>query len=112
MMKKSFFRYGKYQMRSADYYHMLADQRNRCAICNKEPADGERLVIDHDHLEENEDTSAVRGLRCINCNLLLGQAKDDPTILLSAMEYLQKGGHPSRFYIEGGKLLTNFNSQL
>ena len=61
----------------------LNDSSGCCEICGREA----RLVIDHDH-----DTDAVRGLLCYSCNVLLGVAHDDPTVLIAAIEYLRK--HP------------------
>lgn len=55
-----------------------------CAICGDE---GVKLVVDHCH-----DTNKVRGLLCYRCNTLLGQARDDISILLSAVIYLSNGG--------------------
>lgn len=86
-------------MRSSDYYRMLSDQKGVCAICSLPPPKGKRLVIDHDH-----DSGEVRGLLCNNHNLLLGFAADNPEILRKAANYLESGGHPSRFYVEGGRL--------
>lgn len=67
-------------------------QGNRCAIClthaNEIPHNAFKhnpLVIDHDH-----ETGEVRGLLCPNCNAGLGQFKDDPRLLASAIAYLSK----------------------
>lgn len=88
-------------MRSADYQMMISDQRGQCAICGFIPPAGERLCIDHDH-----QSGEIRGLLCDSCNLLLGHAKDDLAILRKAMEYLEVGGHHSRFRVEGGRLIS------
>lgn len=101
---KYFFNYDRYQMRAADYYLMLKDQDGVCAICAKPPLEGKRLVIDHDHSAEGDD-SGVRGLLCDSCNLLLGHAKDNIEVLEEAKNYLKNGGHCSRFYIETAKLI-------
>lgn len=42
-------------------------------------------MVDHDHA-----TGLVRGLICINCNYMLGHAKDNPLIILSAFKYLKE----------------------
>jgi hypothetical protein len=64
----------------------LVTQNGRCAICKIE---FESLVkkpaCDHDHL-----TNTPRGLLCNDCNAGLGFLKDNPSILASAIEYLQQ----------------------
>jgi hypothetical protein len=100
-MRKNYFRYSKYGMRDADYSRMLADQKGVCAICKNPPSKGKRLVIDHDH-----ESGEVRSLLCGKCNPLLGFANDNPEILRRAAEYLENGGHPSRFFVEGGRLIA------
>jgi hypothetical protein len=70
-----------------DWYRMLEQQRNRCAICGKPETHPKRtyLSIDHDHL-----TGKVRGLLCYYCNTGLGNFKDDILSLESAISYLQE----------------------
>ena len=45
---------------------------------------GGRFHIDHDH-----STGKVRGLLCTACNMGLGLFKDDPEMLLRAIDYLE-----------------------
>lgn len=73
----------RYGISSADVDRMMAEQRNRCAICGDHFATT-KAVVDHDH-----STGAVRGLLCHPCNVLLGQARDDEAILQAAIEYLR-----------------------
>jgi len=80
---------------------MLRDQNECCAICHSKPEKGKRLDIDHDH-----DSGEIRGLLCGLHNRMLGMAHDDPEILRAAADYLEKGGHFSRFRVEGGRLIT------
>jgi len=74
-----------YGITSSDYDRMLEEQEGKCAIC-KSPSTNSRskyFMVDHDH-----DTGAVRGLLCHKCNVLLGQADDDTTVLKNAITYL------------------------
>lgn len=64
------------------------EQGGGCAICGKThgwKANGGNLVIDHCHKE-----SHVRGLLCPSCNRGLGQFLDDPEILRSAADYIER----------------------
>lgn len=70
-----------------EYERMDEAQGGRCAICggNSARSDGDgRLVVDHAH-----ETGAVRDLLCNLCNTGLGAMRDDPAILLAAIEYLK-----------------------
>ena len=71
------------------YDAMLAAQNGRCAICNTETTKG-RFAIDHCHT-----TGKVRGLLCFDCNTGIGKLKDDPSLLLTAYNYLtnEEKGH-------------------
>lgn len=76
----------KYSMTSKDYEAMLKAQDDRCKICrtDKVPARGS-FCVDHDHL-----TGQVRGILCTECNSGLGKFKDNPELLLAAIEYLRR----------------------
>lgn len=72
-----------YGLQEEKYLFKIKEQRNLCAIC-KEKQEGKILCVDHDH-----KTGEVRGLLCGNCNLGLGNLKDNVQILQFAIEYLQ-----------------------
>jgi hypothetical protein len=73
----------KYGITLDDYEAMQLLQQNRCAICGYEHSRG--LVIDHCH-----ETGKVRGLLCQPCNMLLGAAKDSPSVMGEAVIYLMR----------------------
>lgn len=75
------------------YEGMLESQGNCCAICKGlEPGgNGYKFYVDHNH-----ETKEVRGLLCHHCNFLLGYAKENREILVSAIEYLNHWGKPSQ----------------
>ncbi|MEI4280492.1 endonuclease VII domain-containing protein [Klenkia terrae] len=71
----------RYGITAVEADAMLAAQGGLCAICRVAPA----AHVDHDHA-----TNAVRELLCFNCNGGLGQFRDDPAVLLAAVDYLEK----------------------
>ena len=54
---------------------------NKCEICGLT----KRIYLDHNH-----ETGKFRGWLCINCNLILGHAKDNPELLIKLAEYLKR----------------------
>jgi hypothetical protein len=69
-----------------DYNKMFEEQKGCCAICGRHQSEEKkRLHTDHDHA-----TGKVRGLLCVKCNNLLGQAKDSIEILELSIEYLKR----------------------
>ena len=61
------------------------EQNDCCAICHNPEEIKTVLSLDHSH-----KTKQIRGLLCMRCNLLIGQAKEDIIILKDAIEYLKK----------------------
>jgi hypothetical protein len=68
---------------------MVEQQGGGCAICHKPLKLDRDTVIDHDHA-----TGRIRGVLCRKCNIGIGQLRDDPTIVASALAYLK--GEPCR----------------
>jgi len=77
----------RYQMTPASYEKMLKEQKGKCKICETTAPGGRRNTFSVDHCHQ---TNQVRGLLCIKCNSLLGQANDDITILQKAILYLKQ----------------------
>lgn len=71
-----------------------ASHDNLCEICGSTAQEANpaktRLCIDHDHA-----TGEFRGLLCTPCNVMIGNALDDPEILLAAAAYLRRA-RPAR----------------
>lgn len=66
----------------ADDIHRLIDaQGGWCVICRRRPA----TQVDHDHT-----TGEIRGILCLYCNAGMGALRDDPDIIASAIEYLER----------------------
>lgn len=79
-----------YGISGSDYESMVAIQKNKCAICHqpetvKRLGKTRTLCVDHAH----DASRQVRGLLCSKCNQMIGLAGDDPTVLRSAIQYLQ-----------------------
>lgn len=73
-----------YGLSQARYFELLEAQHYSCAICKiKEPGKGEYFAVDHDH-----KNGRVRALLCVHCNVGLGHFKDNPELLMSAIQYL------------------------
>jgi len=73
------------------YFKILEEQNGNCAICKnpetrKHRGKPRNLCVDHCH-----KTGIVRGLLCSRCNVTIGRLEDDPKLLRSAAEYLEKG---------------------
>jgi hypothetical protein len=80
----------EYGIDFAKYQEMLLDQKGVCAICEKPETKIQNgtirlLSVDHDH-----STGEVRGLLCANCNMAIGYACDDVTVLQKAINYLNR----------------------
>ena len=78
----------KYGIDLNEYNRLLESQDYGCSICKCKFDDNLTPHVDHCH-----NTGRVRGLACRDCNLLLGYAKDDPSILYRAVDYLMGGRH-------------------
>lgn len=76
-----------------DVNDLLSRQGFACAICGTQDPGDVSWNIDHDHRHcagMFGCAQCVRGLLCRNCNHLLGNAKDNPDSLRSAIEYLAR----------------------
>ena len=81
-----------YNLDKDEWYWMLKEQNYQCPICKKELKErikgrGKKseICVDHDH-----KTMRVRGLLCVQCNFLIGHAKEDVSILNSAIIYVKE----------------------
>jgi len=64
----------------------FGEQGQVCAICKSTNAGGRGAF----HADHNHKTSQPRGVLCHNCNVALGNFKDNPELLQSAIDYLNK----------------------
>jgi Recombination endonuclease VII len=77
----------KYGITIEQYEQMLAEQGGVCFLCNKPPAEGKKLHVDHCH-----DSGKVRGLLCSQCNWYLGKIDSDPSLMERLFCYVELGG--------------------
>jgi ribosomal protein L25 (general stress protein Ctc) len=82
-MRKNWRKYDRKLLTADEYTEMHKAQGGVCAICGGRGKSEVLLCIDHDHV-----TGKVRGLLCRNCNVMLGMAGDNPSILLLGALYL------------------------
>ena len=78
----------KYGIDKDEWYWLLKEQNYQCRICKKEMSiekNSGDICVDHDH-----KTGRVRGLLCKKCNLFIGLAKEDVSILNSAIIYVKE----------------------
>jgi len=80
----------KFGLTLEDYDRMLADQQGGCAVCGDPPGKA-ALHVDHCH-----DSGVVRGLLCFRCNSAIGNLRDDPVIVASALAYLTRHREATR----------------
>lgn len=73
----------KYNFTPEKYNRLLKQQRGVCAICGSPPVKN-KLAVDHDH-----KTGKVRGLLCLNCNLLIGRVEKNPCFVSNIIKYLK-----------------------
>jgi hypothetical protein len=79
-----------YGLSLEEYYNLVHQQENRCAICGESETRWNRarklrrLSVDHDHI-----TGQVRGLLCHGCNMLIGFSYESMERLKWAIDYLR-----------------------
>ena len=79
-------RFRKYGITEDEYSLLWGLHNKRCAICEtEENGSGRAWHVDHCHV-----SGKVRGILCHHCNLLLGNARDNPRILEQSIKYLEK----------------------
>ncbi len=88
--------YKKYGLTEEGFLQLFSEQDGKCAVCGLEfttkynpDADNRTLSKEgKPHIDHCHDSGDVRGLLCSNCNVGLGNFKDDLQRLQSAIQYL------------------------
>lgn len=75
-----------------EFLELQKSHNDCCGICGIHESEARNLRTKHYglYVDHCHDTGKVRGLLCHNCNLVLGQAKDDIDILKKAIDYLNR----------------------
>ncbi len=86
---------GRFGITLEDFEQMRQRCGDLCEICGRPETriDSRHLSgnrTSHLQVDHNHKTGSVRGLLCSNCNLMIGNARENPEILLAAIAYLQK----------------------
>lgn len=79
------YRVGRYGITVSEFYSLIEQQNNKCAICEETFEKTRTRHIDHCHT-----SGKVRGMLCHGCNTAIGLMKESPEILKAALKYLQK----------------------
>ena len=66
-----------------DFELIIIEQFGACAVCSSLKHGGNGWHVDHDHT-----TGIARGILCHRCNTALGLLKDDPALVVKALDYL------------------------
>lgn len=74
----------RYGLTQDQFNALLVAQGGLCAVCLSN-FDGRKMYVDHDH-----ETTAVRGIVHMECNTMMGLAKDNPYLLERAAAYLRE----------------------
>lgn len=80
LIRKNYHLKSTYNMNRQNYETLVQQQKGKCAVCEKSQV---QLNVDHCH-----QSGVVRGLLCKSCNLLIGLAHDQTSILEKAKQYL------------------------
>jgi superfamily II helicase len=75
----------KYNLTYEQFQKLLESQNNCCEICKRQFGKNLKSNIDHNH-----NTNKTRGLLCFPCNSLIGNCKEDVSLLNNAINYLTK----------------------
>jgi hypothetical protein len=80
----------RYGVTEAMFQHMLVEQEGRCYICGRGEIREIGGVVVPLSVDHNHETGQVRRLLCHRCNLMIGQAEENPAILDKAAAYLRQ----------------------
>lgn len=78
-----------YHLRDDGYTYLLDTQGHKCPVCSSDNP----TCVDHDHSCCKEPAKScgkcIRGILCKGCNIGLGHMRDDVSLLLNMINYLE-----------------------
>jgi hypothetical protein len=82
----------KYGLTKGQVLAMWNAQDKKCAICKVDLPDPPTFIpgVRSVHVDHCHTSRTVRSLLCHNCNVGLGYFRDDPELLLAAVDYLRQ----------------------
>ena len=83
----------KYGVSPETYATLFESQGGRCAVCGTSFETAKLGAGGYFSVDHNHTTGVVRGLLCTPCNTGLGLLQDSPSILQSALNYLNNRGY-------------------
>jgi len=85
---RAYNRLKSYGITEVEFEELFKKQGFCCAVCGtnhpRTKSGRNPWHVDHCH-----ETKKVRGILCFRCNIMLGNASDDPGILQAAIKYLK-----------------------
>ena len=78
-----------YGITQLEYDQLFEKQNGLCAIWGKPETCSHKGILDHLSVDHVHTTGKIRGLLCHNCNIALGNFKEDFSILENAIVYLK-----------------------
>lgn len=72
------------------FNEMLSEQNNRCGVCNEIFTGVYPFTPTIDHI--HDENRKIRGLLCNKCNSAMGLLKDDPELIIRAIEWVNNKG--------------------
>jgi len=85
----------KYGIGLIEYNKLMELQQSKCLICKRHQSKfKKKFAVDHDHsccpTSGKSCGKCIRGLLCTDCNILLGNARENIETLQGAIDYLKR----------------------
>lgn len=92
LVSRSWYLRKQFGITLEQYDEMHKSQGGVCSICAKPEVEMRGMKVKHLAVDHCHRTGKIRGLLCQRCNKMLGYSRDNPRVLLAAVEYLNATG--------------------